>query len=242
MSEHIVQELMEAVGNAVASIDLFGSSLGIVAYILQALALYTIAKRREIKKPWIAWIPVVNVWILGSLSDQYRYVTQREVKNRRKWLLGAKILVLVLAVAMFTVLIATFVNTIDWSQILYGTGDDYLDVVMGGVFNALTGALVIMLLLGLPMAAMAILIQVLRWMCIYDVLRSCDPKNTNVYFWVSLGVHLVGVSGLESIFLLICMNKDGGMPPRKQETPAPSYIPPVEDPRNHQPEQNGPEF
>lgn len=240
MNDSIVKELTEMLGNAIASIDLFGSSLGVVAYILQALALYTIAKRRGIKKPWLSWIPVVNVWILGSLSDQYRYVTKREVKNRRKWLLGAKILVLVLAVAMFTVLIAAFVNNIDWSQIFYGTGDDYLDVVMGGLFGAMTGALVIMLLLGLPTAVMAILIQVLRWVCIYDVLRSCDPKNHKVYFWVSLGVQLVGVSGLESIFLLICMNKDEGMPPRKQATPTQSDIPLVEE--VHQPEQNGPEF
>ena len=50
-----------------------GSSLlGIAAYVLTSWALYTIADRRGIKNPWLSWIPVVNCWIIGSLSDQYR--------------------------------------------------------------------------------------------------------------------------------------------------------------------------
>lgn len=241
MNDSIVKELTEMLGNAVASIDLFGSSLGVVAYILQALALYTIAKRRGIKKPWLSWIPVVNVWILGSLSDQYRYVTKREVKNRRKWMLGLKISVLALAVVMVVLLVAYIVNTVDWNQFAYGVDNDYLSELLINIFGTLLGATAVTLLfLGVPMAVVAILIQVLRWVCIYDVLRSCDPKNHKVYFWVSLGVQLVGVSGLESIFLLICMNKDEGMPPRKQATPTQSDIPLVEE--VHQPEQNGPEF
>lgn len=241
MGNDFMVQLLEGLENVLSSINLFNGSLGLVAYILEALALYTIAKRRGIKKSWLAWIPVVNVWILGSLSDQYRYVTKREVKNKRKWMLGLKILVLVLAVIMVVLLVAYIVNTVDWNQFAYGVDDDYLGELLINIFGTLLGATAVTLLfLGLPMAVVAILLQVLRWVCIYDVLRSCDPKNHKVYFWVSLGVHLVGVSGLEAIFLLICMNKDEGMPPRKQVTPAPTYIPPVEE--VHQPEQNGPEF
>ena len=50
--------------------------MGIAAYVLTALALYTIAKRRGLNHPWLAWIPVASAWILGSLSDQYRYVVR----------------------------------------------------------------------------------------------------------------------------------------------------------------------
>lgn len=77
---------------------------------MEAVALYTIAKRREINKPWLACIPVVSGWILGSVSDQYRYVTKRKVKNKRKWLLGLSILGVVLAVLGVVALIYGLLN------------------------------------------------------------------------------------------------------------------------------------
>ena len=44
--------------------------LGIASYVLSAAAIYVISRRRGLHKPWLAWIPVVNVWLLGSQSDQ----------------------------------------------------------------------------------------------------------------------------------------------------------------------------
>ena len=48
--------------------------VSVAAYVLTSLSLYTIAARRQIANPWLSWIPVVRIWVLGSLSDQYRYV------------------------------------------------------------------------------------------------------------------------------------------------------------------------
>ena len=44
----------------------------IAAYILTAIAIYTVSRRRGLRNPWLAWVPVANVWLLGSLSDQYQ--------------------------------------------------------------------------------------------------------------------------------------------------------------------------
>jgi hypothetical protein len=32
--------------------------------------MYTIAKRRQINHPWMAWVPVVDMYLLGCISDQ----------------------------------------------------------------------------------------------------------------------------------------------------------------------------
>lgn len=45
--------------------------IGLVQYILTSLALYTIADRRGIKNPWLAWLPVAYYWLLGSIADNY---------------------------------------------------------------------------------------------------------------------------------------------------------------------------
>ena len=60
---------------------------GIASYILTSLAIYTISRRRVLRKAWLAWVPVVNCWLLGSISDHYQYVAKQKVTRRRKVLL-----------------------------------------------------------------------------------------------------------------------------------------------------------
>ena len=91
-----------------------GSLWGIGMYVLTSLGLYTIAKRRAINKAWLAWIPVVNCWLIGCISDQYRYVVKGQVKSKRKSLLALTIVQFGLVcafVAALTVTIVCGVNT-----------------------------------------------------------------------------------------------------------------------------------
>lgn len=41
--------------------------IGIVGYVLMALGLQRMATNEGIENPWLAWIPVGNVWIIGKL-------------------------------------------------------------------------------------------------------------------------------------------------------------------------------
>ena len=61
--------------------------VSVAIYVFTALSLYTIAKRRGISAPWLAWVPVANLWVVGSISDQYRYLTQGQMKHKRVTLL-----------------------------------------------------------------------------------------------------------------------------------------------------------
>ena len=56
--------------------------------------MYAVAQRRGIEKPWLAWVPVGNAWLMGCISDQYRYVKLGQVKNKRKLLMWLEIGVL----------------------------------------------------------------------------------------------------------------------------------------------------
>ena len=46
-------------------------AIAVVCYVFEAIALYTIAKRRGIQSPGLAWVPVGNSWLLGSIADDY---------------------------------------------------------------------------------------------------------------------------------------------------------------------------
>lgn len=51
----------------IASFFLIFLVVGIVIYILGALGLYTMAKNKNIENPWLAWIPIVQLYILGRI-------------------------------------------------------------------------------------------------------------------------------------------------------------------------------
>lgn len=173
----------------------------ILTYVLQSLGMYTIAKRRGIHKPWLAWVPVGNMWILGSISDQYQYVVKGRVRNRRKVLTG-------LTVGMYALMVPVYV--------LY-----FMMIIFAAAAPEAVGeepALVYLLLVFLAVLAMmivAIVAMVFQYIAIYDLFASCEPNNAVVYLVLSI---LINVT--LPFFMFACRKKDLGMPPRKTETPA----------------------
>lgn len=166
---------------------LFAGALSMVVYVLHSLSLYTIANRRGIRHGWLAWIPVCNLWILGSIADQYQYVAKGKVKNRRKLLLGLSI---GLAIGYFLWLFATLFNLAAGNE---GT------------------ALLLLILGGLAIAAVAIWLVVCQYLAYYDLYKSCEPGNAALYLVLSILFNIT-----MPFFLFACRKKDGGMPPRKQ--------------------------
>ncbi len=182
--------------------------LSLASYVLTALALYTLAERRGLSKPWLAWIPVVNCWLLGSLSDQYRYVVKGQNKSKRKLLLVLSISMLFLAVGTAVVFV----------------------VGIGMVMNMTTAQsmhTVLMMPWMLIILGMALLIcaaisyAVLRYMALYDVYKSMDPANSVMFLVLSILFHVT-----EPFFLFFNRQNDKGMPPRRQKQSASSPVEP----------------
>ena len=180
---------------------------GIATYILSAVAIYTISRRRGLNKPWLAWIPVVNCWLVGSLSDQYQYVVKGENKSKRKWLLVLNVVQAVLT-GVITVLA------------LVAVGGAIFSINDATMMRAINGPLMGILGLLLPLAAVAIALCVIRYMALFDVYRSLDPSNAVLYLVLSILCHPT-----EPFFLFFNRDKDLGMPPRKQ----PVYEQPVHE-------------
>ena len=184
--------------------SLFGMPmlLSIASYVLTALALYTIARRRGLKNPWLAWIPVADCWLLGSLSDQYRYVVDGQHKSKRKILLIFRILTAVMWVSLIGLLIKLCFHAV--GSVFWGTMSDER------IFQILHQSLNL-LVMCLPLIGISIAYAVFRYMALYDIYKSLDPANCVLFLVLSI---LFGVT--EPFFLFFSRNKDDGMPPRKQ--------------------------
>ena len=177
------------------------SLIQIAAYVLSSLALYTIAKRRGLNHAWLSWIPVANVWTLGSIADQYRYVARGEIKSKRKVLLTLRIISAVLSAVMVVLCIGAVAGAV--SGAVMGKAENV-------ILQNLLGSLVGMLGLVVPILAVAIGTAVIRYMALYDLYSSCDPGNKTVFLVIGI---LFGIT--EPVFLFLCRNKDLGMPPRR---------------------------
>ena len=184
-----------------------GFLLGIGAYVLTSLALYTVAQRRGLRKAWLAWVPVLNCWIIGSLSDQYRYVVLGQDKSKRKVLLVLNLLATVLS-AVVTGIVSGAVMQILFKG-PYGMSQE-------AVFDALMGPALGAVGFGLPLAGIAVAAAVIRYMALYDIFKSMDPDNCVLFLVVSILCSPV-FKPTEGLFLFFNRNKELGMPPRREE-------------------------
>lgn len=197
--------------------------LSIAMYILQSLGMYSIAKRRGIKHPWMAWLPVTNLWILGSIADQYQYVAKGLVRNRRKALLGLAIAAAVLYIVMMVICVGMVVNTfLNIPQIEYMPDSEILGLVLTPLLSMLGIALVLEIV--------AIISIVLQFICLHKLFASCDPEHKTLFTVLSI---LFAVT--IPFFIFACRKKDLGMPPRRDTAPTPQpVLPPIEEPWNNE--------
>ena len=178
-----------------------GSLLSIGMYVLTALGLYTIAKRRAIRHAWLAWIPVVNCWLIGCISDQYRYVVKGQVKAKRKSLLILTIIQTVLGLAFAVTAIVAGVGLVSGS-VMGMTQMQLLQSVMAPG--------IVLLGLLLPMTGVAVAKAIIYYMAMFDVYASCAPDNSVIFLVLSIFFRVT-----EPFFIFFNRNNDKGMPPRR---------------------------
>ncbi len=189
------------------------SLVSLALYILGAVGAHTIAKRRNIRHPWLAWLPIGNAWIWGCISDQFRYVTRGEVRSRRKVLLGLSIAQYVPAIAVIALYVSAIVTIV--TQPLENLGPTAEQAFGANV----TLLLLVPLVLLLVSLVLSVLLLVFAYMALYDLYRSCDPDNAVLFLVLS-----ILFSNFTSIFIFAVRKKDLGMPPRRS-TGLENYLP-----------------
>ena len=206
-------------------VGFFVVSFGILSYVLQSIGMYSIAKRRTIRHSWLAWLPIGNMWLLGSISDQYQYVAKGKVRSRRKVLLGLSIAINALSIPSGLSYIAMLITGFAENAV----GGFAVSAVFGSLFS-------------LALSVVTIIAMVFQYMATYDLYVSCDPGNATLYLVLSI------IFPVTMPFLIFaCRGKDLGMPPRRApQSPAPTApaapaapaVPAVDAPET--PEQDAP--
>ena len=152
-------------------------------YILSSLCLMRLAKRRGLTAPWLSWIPVANIWLAGSLVDEYD-LRQGKITRWRTALTALMTITLVLIVLYIVELLKMAIIA----------DDTYYAENLGLALRALV--------IAIAMAGASTATKGCTMVCLYKVYESTVPEKALKYFLISLLVPLG-----QPICLYRCSNK-----------------------------------
>lgn len=165
----------------------------LISYIFGSIGLCVMARYRGLRHGWLAWLPIGNAWLLGSISDQYRYVVKGQIYSRRKTMLGLSIATYAISAAVDAV---TFLLPEEgvailppvWTPILYAA----------------------LMLLACGMLVLSVILTVHTYIAYHDVFVSANPDTGAAR--LVLGILF---PFLLPFFVFAARKKDYGMPPRR---------------------------
>ena len=165
--------------------------LGVLSYVFHAVGLSKIAKRRVVSGRWMAWFPLLDLWLLGNVCDRYLMEVKGKESHKRKTLLGLTIALLGLGVI---------------SSILgFAAG------FMAGMEMAVGLWLAVaVLVISVASLVLAVILLVQQYIVYYHIYYSCSPDSAAV-----LTVFSVLFPVIIPFVMFALRNKVNGMPPSK---------------------------
>ena len=197
-----LSDLLEGV-NLDFNFDLM-PGISMAGYVLLALGLFTIAKRRKLQNAWMAWVPVLNLWLLGCISDQYRYVTRGQTRNIRTVLLLLGIAEVILNAVLFVLA-------------LFGLGGFLQNLISAYDLMPASWKLLKYAALGLLFSCFCKSLRLVRCFALHDIYSSCLPKRKTLFTVLSILGYVTGADVVPALLVFLCRNKEEGMPPRIEE-------------------------
>lgn len=183
MNEMTSYEMGAIIGSVVGLVVCY--AILIAGYILCALGLQTLAKRRTIPCPWLAWIPVVNAWTIGNLADDYDEKCGIN-RNFRTLLLVTNILTMGIG---FFAIPMTVVMTM------------FLENGHIADEKFLVGYFIIFYVVVIILSIVGTLAQIMTYICLYKIFESTRPEKAVKYMILSLLVPLA-----QQICIFLCRN------------------------------------
>lgn len=152
--------------------------IGLALYLLESIGVYKMAKSAEIKNPWLAFIPVANGWVFGTIAEKYKK------KNGTKSARFGIILPVLEGIVLIEAIALTIFTVISIKEI---TGYA-LDAVNTSSEMAPEHfmSLIPVIILYFALMAVAIAYAVVFFIALWRVYSSFDKPNATLYIVLSV--------------------------------------------------------
>lgn len=166
----------------------------IVNYVFQSLSLHTLARRRGIANPWLAWIPYGNYWIIGALARDH----DKQNGISRRWDKILLILSIIGSASFITTYIVFIVYAIINAASMEAAGITYGEDIAA----ELLGGILIIYALLIAAAVVMSAVTTLTYICLFKIYESTVPEKAIKYFLIHLLVPFAA-----PFCLFACRNK-----------------------------------
>ena len=152
--------------------------IGIAIYLLESISVYKMAKSAEIKNPWLAFIPVANDWVFGTLAEKYKK------KNGTKSARFGIILPVLEGIVLIEASALTIFTVISVKEIT-GYALDAVNTSTEMVPEQFM-SLIPVIILYFALMAVAIAYAVVFFIALWRVYYSFDKSNATLYIVLSI--------------------------------------------------------
>lgn len=152
--------------------------IGIAIYLLESISVYKMAKSAEIKNPWLAFIPVANDWVFGTLAEKYKK------KNGTKSARFGIILPVLEGIVLIESIALTIFTVISVKEIM-GYALDAVNTSTEMVPEQFM-SLIPVIILYFALMAVAIAYAVVFFIALWRVYYSFDKSNATLYIVLSI--------------------------------------------------------
>lgn len=152
--------------------------IGIAIYLLESISVYKMAKSAEIKNPWLAFIPVANDWVFGTLAEKYKK------KNGTKSARFGIILPVLEGIVLIETIALTIFTVISIKEIT-GYALDAVNTSTEMVPEQFM-SLIPVIILYFALMAVAIAYAVVFFIALWRVYYSFDKSNATLYIVLSI--------------------------------------------------------
>ena len=152
--------------------------IGIAIYLLESISVYKMAKSAEIKNPWLAFIPVANDWVFGTLAEKYKK------KNGTKSARFGIILPVLEGIVLIETIALTIFTVISVKEIT-GYALDAVNTSTEMVPEQFM-SLIPVIILYFALMAVAFAYIIVFYVALWRVYYSFDKSNATLYIVLSI--------------------------------------------------------
>ncbi len=176
----------------------FDSLLAVAVYILTAIGLYRMAKACRHPRPWMAWIPYADYYLMGELAELSAARHGKKIRPYAAWMLTFQIVTTVVVVALVGILCSLLLNGLSYTKYSASTVAEGYDFVT---------PLLILIILLFVILALAIVGIILEYITLHLIFQLFDKKNALGYV-----ILCIFISYAKPIVLLILSRKSPDLP------------------------------
>lgn len=172
---------------------MFVFAVSLATYLLQAFAIFKMAKNMGYNNPWLAFIPFANVYMFGKVAETYIKSDGRPSAKFSKILLTLQIILMAILVLLVVLIVMIL--------FIEATGTYFLNPE---IETLVASAMVLPVLLAIfAMLGVAIAYAIINYVALWRIFALYNYKNATLFLVLTL---FVGV--LTPIFLFVLRNKE----------------------------------